>query len=152
MNKKIKVLMVDDEEQFRATTKKILNRRGFDTLVAGSGEEAIKALAFAGSKAAGAEDQKAIEVYDAAQKKLDDQQAAWPTLSAVSNLAGMAAYAMATGGAAAAAQGGVRAGSMLGLGALEGAAGCRLADGRLHGGQPVPGFELLPLIMQHKAF
>ena len=28
MNEKIKVLMVDDEEQFRATTKKILNRRG----------------------------------------------------------------------------------------------------------------------------
>jgi CheY-like chemotaxis protein len=37
----IKVLMVDDEEQFRATTKKILDKRGFDTIVAESGEEAI---------------------------------------------------------------------------------------------------------------
>jgi CheY-like chemotaxis protein len=37
-----KVLMVDDEEQFRATTKKLLNRRGFETILAGSGEEAIE--------------------------------------------------------------------------------------------------------------
>jgi len=44
MNEKIKVLMVDDEEQFRATTKKILQRRGFDTIMAGSGEEAIEKL------------------------------------------------------------------------------------------------------------
>ena len=41
MTDKIKVLMVDDEEQFRATTKKILDKRGFDTIVAASGEEAI---------------------------------------------------------------------------------------------------------------
>lgn len=44
MSKKIKVLMVDDEEQFRATTKKILKRRGFETILAGSGEEAIDKL------------------------------------------------------------------------------------------------------------
>jgi CheY-like chemotaxis protein len=44
MNQKIKVLMVDDEEQFRATTKKVLDRRGFETIVAGSGEEAIQKL------------------------------------------------------------------------------------------------------------
>ena len=44
MNNAIKVLMVDDEEQFRATTKKLLNRRGFETLLAGSGEEAIDKL------------------------------------------------------------------------------------------------------------
>jgi DNA-binding response OmpR family regulator len=44
MSHKIKVLMVDDEEQFRATTKKILNKRGFDTVLAGSGEEAIEKL------------------------------------------------------------------------------------------------------------
>ncbi len=44
MNEKIKVLMVDDEEQFRATTQKILNRRGFETVLAGSGEEAIDKL------------------------------------------------------------------------------------------------------------
>lgn len=39
-----KVLMVDDEEQFRATTKKLLNRRGFKTILAGSGEGAIEKL------------------------------------------------------------------------------------------------------------
>ena len=41
MSEKIKVLMVDDEEQFRSTTKKILNKKGFDMILAGSGEEAI---------------------------------------------------------------------------------------------------------------
>jgi len=41
MRKNIKVLMVDDEEKFRETTEKILNRRGFDTLIAASGEEAL---------------------------------------------------------------------------------------------------------------
>ena len=44
MNNKIKVLMVDDEAQFRSTTKKILTRRGFETILAESGEEAIKKL------------------------------------------------------------------------------------------------------------
>ena len=44
MDKKIKVLMVDDEAQFRATTNKILTRRGFDTIMAESGEEALTQL------------------------------------------------------------------------------------------------------------
>jgi DNA-binding response OmpR family regulator len=44
MSKKIKVLMIDDEEKFRLTTKKILNRRGFDTLLAAGGEKAIELL------------------------------------------------------------------------------------------------------------
>ena len=44
MSDKIRVLMVDDEEQFRATTKKILNKRGFETILAGNGEEAIEKL------------------------------------------------------------------------------------------------------------
>jgi CheY-like chemotaxis protein len=44
MDKKIKVLMVDDETQFRATTEKILRRRGFETILAESGEEAIEKL------------------------------------------------------------------------------------------------------------
>jgi CheY-like chemotaxis protein/predicted transcriptional regulator len=44
MTFKIKLLIVDDEAQFRATTKKILDRRGFDTILAGSGEEAIEML------------------------------------------------------------------------------------------------------------
>ena len=41
---KIKVLMVDDEVQFRETTSKILSRRGYETTVAGTGEEAIEIL------------------------------------------------------------------------------------------------------------
>jgi len=45
MNEAIKVLMVDDEAQFRDTTKKILNRRGFNTILAASGEEAIEKMA-----------------------------------------------------------------------------------------------------------
>ncbi len=44
MAKNIKVLMVDDEAQFRATTQKILNRKGFDTIIAASGEEALDKL------------------------------------------------------------------------------------------------------------
>lgn len=44
MGDKIKVLMVDDEEKFRSTTKKILQRKGFETLLAASGEEAIDKL------------------------------------------------------------------------------------------------------------
>jgi len=44
MADKIKVLMVDDEEQFRSTTSKILTRRGYATTIAGSGEEALDIL------------------------------------------------------------------------------------------------------------
>ncbi|MBW1766620.1 MAG: response regulator [Deltaproteobacteria bacterium] len=44
MGEKIKVLMVDDEEQFRSTTSKILSRRGYETSMAGCGEEAIEIL------------------------------------------------------------------------------------------------------------
>lgn len=44
MSHMIKVLMADDEEQFRATTKKILNGRGFETILAASGEEAVAKL------------------------------------------------------------------------------------------------------------
>jgi CheY-like chemotaxis protein len=44
MESKIKVLMVDDEAQFRATTQKILNRKGFETMIAASGEEALGKL------------------------------------------------------------------------------------------------------------
>jgi CheY-like chemotaxis protein len=45
MDKKIRVLMVDDEEKFRETTRKILNRRGFETIMAANGEEALAKLA-----------------------------------------------------------------------------------------------------------
>lgn len=44
MTEKIKVLMVDDEEQFRTTTSKILSRKGYETTMAGSGEEALEIL------------------------------------------------------------------------------------------------------------
>ena len=44
MSQKIKVLMVDDEAQFRTTTERILTRRGFQTIMAASGEEAIEKL------------------------------------------------------------------------------------------------------------
>jgi FixJ family two-component response regulator len=44
MSQKIKVLMVDDEAQFRATTEKIMTRRGFQMIMAASGEEAISKL------------------------------------------------------------------------------------------------------------
>jgi len=44
MEKKIKVLIVDDEVQFRETTAKILTRRGYETTVAGSGPEAVDIL------------------------------------------------------------------------------------------------------------
>ena len=44
MGKNIRVMMVDDEEQFRSTTSKILTRRGYETTVAESGEAAIEIL------------------------------------------------------------------------------------------------------------
>ena len=44
MEKAIKILMVDDEDQFRATTQKILNKKGFETLLAASGEEALEKI------------------------------------------------------------------------------------------------------------
>jgi DNA-binding response OmpR family regulator len=44
MTKKIRVLMVDDEAQFRETTRKILEKKGFETIMAGSGREALAQL------------------------------------------------------------------------------------------------------------
>ena len=44
MTKKIKILMVDDETQFRETTRKILEKKGFETIMAGSGREALDQL------------------------------------------------------------------------------------------------------------
>ena len=44
MDEKIRVLMVDDEERFRDTTKKLLGRRGFETILAENGEEALEKL------------------------------------------------------------------------------------------------------------
>ncbi|RJP79218.1 MAG: response regulator [Desulfobacteraceae bacterium] len=44
MHKKIKVLMVDDEIKFRETTQKILDRKGFQTILAADGKEALEKL------------------------------------------------------------------------------------------------------------
>ena len=44
MAQKISVLMVDDEERFRETTARMLVNRGFETTIAGSGEEALDIL------------------------------------------------------------------------------------------------------------
>jgi DNA-binding response OmpR family regulator len=41
---KIKVLLVDDEPRFRTSTEKILARRGFDTITAATGDEALERL------------------------------------------------------------------------------------------------------------
>lgn len=41
---KIKLLVVDDEKRFLATCEKLLNRRGFHVLVAGSGPDALALL------------------------------------------------------------------------------------------------------------
>ena len=44
MTHKTKVLMVDDEAQFRETTRKILEKKGFETLMAAGGREALDQL------------------------------------------------------------------------------------------------------------
>ncbi|WP_320044073.1 response regulator [uncultured Desulfobacter sp.] len=44
MKQPIKVLMVDDEKRFRETTRKILERNGFQTILAENGEKALQCL------------------------------------------------------------------------------------------------------------
>jgi DNA-binding response OmpR family regulator len=44
MTKKIKVMMVDDETRFREITSTLLNKKGFETTIAASGEEAISII------------------------------------------------------------------------------------------------------------
>ncbi|MCG8470243.1 MAG: response regulator [Desulfobacterales bacterium] len=44
MNENIRVMMVDDEDRFRHSTKKVLERRGFEVIAAASGEEALELL------------------------------------------------------------------------------------------------------------
>ena len=44
MTRQITVLMVDDEERFRITTAKILERKGFQVILAESGEEALEKI------------------------------------------------------------------------------------------------------------
>ena len=44
MSEKIRVMMVDDEERFRDTTSKLLKKKGFETTIAASGEEAIRII------------------------------------------------------------------------------------------------------------
>jgi CheY-like chemotaxis protein len=45
MIKQIKILMVDDEKRFRDTTQKILSKKGFETILAESGEDALEKMA-----------------------------------------------------------------------------------------------------------
>jgi len=40
----MKMMLVDDEERFLSTTRKLLERRGYDVLTAAGGEEALKML------------------------------------------------------------------------------------------------------------
>jgi DNA-binding NtrC family response regulator len=42
--RKPKILLVDDEERFLSTTQKVLRRKGYDVLTAGSGAEALVTL------------------------------------------------------------------------------------------------------------
>jgi len=65
MGDKIKVLMVDDEEKFRSTTEKILQRKGFETVLAASGEEAITKL----------DEQPDVVVLDVKMPGMDGHQA-----------------------------------------------------------------------------
>lgn len=44
MTKQIKILMVDDEKRFRETTQKILGKKGFETILAENGEDALTKL------------------------------------------------------------------------------------------------------------
>jgi CheY-like chemotaxis protein len=44
MPTKIKVMMVDDEARFRDTTSRLLQKRGFETTIAASGEEALELI------------------------------------------------------------------------------------------------------------
>ncbi len=41
---KMKLMLVDDEERFLATTKKLLEKKGLDALTASSGQEALEKL------------------------------------------------------------------------------------------------------------
>jgi DNA-binding NtrC family response regulator len=45
MEKKMRVMLVDDEERFLATTSKLLTRKGYEVVTAASGAEALRRLA-----------------------------------------------------------------------------------------------------------
>ena len=42
--KKMKMMLVDDEERFLSTTKKLLERKGYDVMTASSGAEALEKI------------------------------------------------------------------------------------------------------------
>ncbi|MBP1726588.1 MAG: response regulator, partial [Deltaproteobacteria bacterium] len=42
---KMRVMLVDDEERFLATTSKLLTRKGYEVITAASGAEALRRLA-----------------------------------------------------------------------------------------------------------
>ena len=43
--KKVKIMLVDDEERFLATTQKLLTKKGYDAITAPSGSRALELLA-----------------------------------------------------------------------------------------------------------
>ncbi len=42
--KNVKIMLVDDEERFLATTQKLLNKKGYDAITASSGSQALEIL------------------------------------------------------------------------------------------------------------
>lgn len=89
---------------------------GRNVRLASSGESALKTLAFG----AGGLGEQGLTYAEKVQKAIDDQEAAWPTLSAIARGAGIAAGAVATAGLGAANLG---IGGTAALGAAESAAG-----------------------------
>ena len=64
--KKIRVLMVDDEERFRETTRAILERRGFDVTAVGDGVQAVDAVR---------EDEFDVVILDLKMPRMDGNEA-----------------------------------------------------------------------------
>ena len=66
MSQKIKVLMVDDEPRFRQTTSSLLTKKGFETTIAASGEEAIEIIS---------KNRQDVVVLDVKMEGMDGHQA-----------------------------------------------------------------------------
>jgi hypothetical protein len=98
------------------TGSKGLEDFGRDLGNASSGTAAMEAAAFL----FGGGGQAGLTTAERVSKNINDQQQAWPTLSAVSHTGGMVAPMLVGGGLA---QGATKAATMVGLGAAEGAAG-----------------------------
>ncbi len=84
MTKKIKVMMVDDETRFREITSTILNKKGFETTIAASGEEALEILS---------RSHQDVVILDVKMEGMDGHQ----TLSEIKKLAPETQVIMLTG-------------------------------------------------------